>query len=109
MLWHRCVLYIRAAHFADHSQLGASIQALGLLQHLYTPNALILVGRILAQIQITGAAVIHPDRSLLSLVLALAALNAVSILLHLLDFAGGMNGGMGIILDFIGQCESTII
>lgn len=82
-------------------------QAIALMQHFYTPNILILISRILAQIQITGAAYIHPQRSLFALGLMLTVLNVVAAFLHLLDFAGGMNGGKGLVLDFIGQGNSA--
>nr|XP_031861519.1 uncharacterized protein CI109_003123 [Kwoniella shandongensis]KAA5528591.1 hypothetical protein CI109_003123 [Kwoniella shandongensis] len=87
------------------SQLATTTQALGLLQHLYTPNILILVSRILAQIQITASGIIHPTRSLLALSSMLTAMNAVAMFLHVLDFAGGMNGGKGLVLDFVGQAN----
>ncbi len=84
-------------------QLANTTQALGVLQHLYTPNTLILIARILAQIQITGAAYIHPQRSLFALWLMLTVMNLAAALLHLLDFAGGMSAGKGLMLDFVGQ------
>jgi hypothetical protein len=57
----------------------------------------------LAQVQITGAAFIHPNRSLFSLTVMLTVMNIVAALLHLLDFASGLNGGKGLMLDFVGQ------
>ena len=36
-------------------------------------------------------------------------MNTAAVLLHMLDFLGGMNGGKGILLDFVGQCESLIL
>jgi hypothetical protein len=33
----------------------------------------------------------------------LTFMNFVAAFLHVLDFAGGMNGGKGIMLDFVGQ------
>ena len=86
-------------------QLATTIHAIALLQHLYTPNALVLISRILAQIQITGAAHIHPHRSLFALFLMLTFMNMAAVLLHLLDFVGGMSGGKGLMLDFVGQGE----
>lgn len=38
----------------------------------------------------------------------LTSMNAVAALLHTLDFMAGMNGGKGVILDFVGQGESLI-
>jgi hypothetical protein len=81
-------------------------QAIGLMQHLYTPNTLILFARVLAQIQITGAAYIHPHRSLFTLFFMLTLMNMAAVMLHLLDFVGGMNGGKGLMLDFVGQGEA---
>ena len=66
---------------------------------------LILAARVLAQMQTTSAAHIHPNRSLFTLTSVLAAINLAAGLLHCLDFAGGMNGGKGLSLDFIGQCK----
>lgn len=40
------------------------------------------------------------------LFMMLNGLHFVALLLHLLDFAGGMNGGRGIVLDFVGQGQS---
>jgi len=33
-------------------------------------------------------------------------MNASAVFLHLLDFYAGLNGGKGVVLDFVGQCES---
>ncbi|ORY33122.1 hypothetical protein BCR39DRAFT_521365 [Naematelia encephala] len=85
------------------SSLAMTTHALGLLQHLYTPNLLILAARLLAQVQLTVASVVHPTRSLLALGAMLILMNFTAALLHLLDFVGGMNGGKGLMLDFIGQ------
>ena len=82
------------------------MHAIGLLQHLYTPNLLILIARILAQVQITGAADIHPTRSLFALSFMLSMMNIAAVLLHMLDFVGGMSGGKGVMLDFVGQGEA---
>lgn len=59
----------------------------------------------LAQVQITSAAYIHPNRTLLSLCVMVTLMNVAAALLHCLDFAGGLNGGKGLLLDFVGQCE----
>ena len=96
--------FLSCPHF-DLLQLATTTHAIGLLQHLYTPNALVLISRILAQIQITGAAYIHPHRSLFALFLMLTFMNMAAVLLHLLDFVGGMSGGKGLMLDFVGQGE----
>lgn len=42
----------------------------------------------------------------MSLFFMVTFMNAVAMFLHFLDFVSGMNGGKGIILDFIGQCKS---
>nr|XP_019049726.1 hypothetical protein I302_00145 [Kwoniella bestiolae CBS 10118]OCF28656.1 hypothetical protein I302_00145 [Kwoniella bestiolae CBS 10118] len=75
------------------------------MQHFYTPNLLILIARVLAQVQINACAFIHPTKSLMGLSLMLVVLNLAAAFLHLLDFAGGMNGGKGLILDFVGQAN----
>src|SRR5689334_10083558 len=68
------------------SQLATTTQAIGLLQHLYTPSALILISRMLAGVQITAAGYVHANRSLLSLVAMLTAMNIAAGCLHMLDF-----------------------
>lgn len=87
------------------ASLAMTTQAIGLMQQLYTPNMLILIARVLAQVQITGAAYIHPQQSLFALFLLLTMLNIAAGFLHLLDFVGGMNGGKGLMLDFVGQAN----
>ncbi|KAI9636800.1 uncharacterized protein MKK02DRAFT_45507 [Dioszegia hungarica] len=76
-------------------------QALNLLEHLYQPNLLILLSRMLAQMQIQAAGLIHPNRSLMSLCLMLTLMNGTAALLHLLDYMAGP--GKGLMLDFVGQ------
>jgi len=78
------------------------------LQQLYTPNVLVLASRLLVQAQIAAAPFTHPTRSLLTLFFLLASMNASATFLHLLDFWAGMNGGKGVILDFVGQCECQL-
>ncbi|KAK8844044.1 hypothetical protein IAR55_006838 [Kwoniella newhampshirensis] len=87
------------------ASLATTTQALGVIQHLYTPNILILVARVLIQMQINASAFIHPSRSLFALTTMLTVMNLVAGLLHVLDFAGGMNGGKGLVLDFVGQAN----
>ncbi|RSH95191.1 hypothetical protein EHS25_000277 [Saitozyma podzolica] len=102
----RHVVANRHAGPADvRSQLATTTQAIGLLQHLYTPSALILISRMLAGVQITAAGYVHANRSLLSLVAMLTAMNIAAGCLHMLDFLGGMNGGKGLMLDFVGQAR----
>ena len=88
-------------------QLATCIQVIGLLQHLYTPNILILISRILVQVQIANAALLHPTRSLFQLFFLLTATNLAAVLLHALDFVAGMAGGKGVLLDFVRQGGST--
>ncbi|WWC98100.1 hypothetical protein V866_004991 [Kwoniella sp. B9012] len=87
------------------ASLATTAQALTVMQHFYTPNLLILVSRVLAQVQINACAFIHPTKSLLGLSLMLVVMNLAAGFLHLLDFAGGMNGGKRLILDFVGQAN----
>ncbi|WWC72978.1 uncharacterized protein I206_106942 [Kwoniella pini CBS 10737] len=87
------------------ASLATTAQALCVMQHFYTPNLLILISRVLAQVQINACAFIHPSKSLFGLSLMLVALNIAAAFLHLLDFAGGMNGGKGLVLDFVGQAN----
>ncbi|WRT69195.1 uncharacterized protein IL334_006179 [Kwoniella shivajii] len=84
------------------ASLATTAHALCLLQHFHSPNLLILLARILAQIQINACAFVHPTRSLLTLTLMLILMNVTSVFLHLLDFVGGMNDGKGLVLDFVG-------
>jgi hypothetical protein len=37
----------------------------------------------------------------------LTFLNIMAAAMHSLDFMTGMSGGKGVILDFVGQCQST--
>lgn len=83
-------------------------QALAVLQQLYTPNMLVLVSRLLVQAQIGAAPFVHPTRSLLALFLMLGLTNFSAVFLHCLDFWAGINGGKGVVLDFVGQCEFAI-
>lgn len=53
-----------------------------------------------------NAPILHPGRSLFGLGFMLTAINLVAGFLHSLDFLAGMNGGKGVILDFVGQGES---
>lgn len=76
------------------------------MQYLYSPNFLIVLSRALIQQQIIATPVVHPTRSLFGLAFMLTMMNSVAVLLHWLDFLAGMNGGKGIILDFVGQCAS---
>ncbi|WVQ81079.1 hypothetical protein IAT38_003201 [Cryptococcus sp. DSM 104549] len=85
------------------ASLTSTAQALGLIQHFYTPNILILLARLLAHLQIHITSIIQPTRSLLIRTLMLIAMNLAACGLHVLDFAGGMNGGKGLVLDFVGQ------
>ncbi|WVR08948.1 hypothetical protein IAU60_006007 [Kwoniella sp. DSM 27419] len=91
------------------ASLGTLTQAVSLLQHFYTPNLLILISRIMAQLQINACVLIHPTKSLLSLTAMLSVMNLAAVLLHLLDFAAGSNGGKGLILDFIGQANPACL
>jgi hypothetical protein len=76
------------------------------MQYLYSPNLLILLLRSLVQNQILHSPIMHPGRSLFGLGFMLTAMNAVAGLLHTLDYMAGMNGGKGVILDFVGQGQS---
>jgi hypothetical protein len=75
------------------------------VQYLYSPNFLILVARILIQSQIVNSHVTHPGRSLFGLGAMLTFMNVMAAGLHSIDFMTGMNGGKGVILDFVGQCK----
>ena len=94
--------------FAD-LQISNVSQALNLLEHLYQPNLLILLSRMLAQMQIQAVGLIHPNRSLMSLCLMLTLMNGTAALLHLLDYMAGP--GKGLMLDFVGQggCASSFV
>ncbi|WVQ93088.1 hypothetical protein IAU59_000152 [Kwoniella sp. CBS 9459] len=87
------------------AQIATTAQAVALIQHFYSPNILVLLARLLAQIQINACAYIHPTKSLLGLTTVLSCMNLAVGFLHLLDFWGGMNGGKGLILDFVGQAN----
>ncbi|WWC91080.1 uncharacterized protein L201_006021 [Kwoniella dendrophila CBS 6074] len=87
------------------ASLATTAQALCVMQYFYSPNLLILIARVLAQVQINACAFIHPSKSLLGLTLMLVALNIAAAFLHLLDFVGEMNAGKGLILDFVGQAN----
>ncbi|WVF65415.1 hypothetical protein IAT40_000142 [Kwoniella sp. CBS 6097] len=87
------------------AQIATTAQAIALIQHFYSPNILVLVARLLAQIQINACAFIHPTKSLLGLTTVLIGMNLAVGFLHMLDFWGGMNGGKGLILDFVGQAN----
>lgn len=95
------------------------MQALSLMQHLYTPNTIILIFRLLSQIrecrflcggiadgsEIRAPAIIQPTRSMFALFSLVTVMNAVAALFHFLDFSSGMNGTKGVFLDFVGQGE----
>ncbi|OCF42999.1 hypothetical protein I317_03220 [Kwoniella heveanensis CBS 569] len=87
------------------AQIATTAQAIALIQHFYSPNILVLLARLLAQIQINACAFIHPTKSLFGLTSVLSFMNLAVGLLHVLDFWGGMNGGKGLILDFVGQAN----
>jgi hypothetical protein len=91
----------------DHpdTQMTMTTQALAVLQQLYTPNILVLVSRLLVQAQIGAAPFVHPTRSLAALFLMLVVTNFAAVFLHCLDFWAELNGGKGVVLDFVGQCE----
>lgn len=93
------------------------MQALSFMQHLYTPNTIILVFRLLSQIrgsarrrapaddpEIRAPPIIQPTRSMFALFSLVTGMNAVAALFHYLDFSG-MNGTKGVFLDFVGQGE----
>jgi hypothetical protein len=79
--------------------------ALGLSQHLQTPNTLIFLLRVLGHIQITTAPAANPQRSLMAFWALLSAMNAISGLFHCLDYWSGGWGGKGLLLDFVGESE----
>lgn len=88
--------------------MGMTTHALAVLQQLYSPNILVLVSRLLVQAQIGAAPFVHPTRSLLALFFMLVLTNFSAVFLHCLDFWAGLNGGKGVVLDFVGQCEFLI-
>ncbi|TXT09061.1 hypothetical protein VHUM_02535 [Vanrija humicola] len=75
------------------------------MQHLYSPNTIVLIFRIVTQMHIRAPAGLQPGRSLLGLFVIVSLPNLAAALFHLLDFAGGMNGSQGLVLDFVGQAN----
>ncbi|KAK4688361.1 hypothetical protein P7C73_g1751, partial [Tremellales sp. Uapishka_1] len=89
------------------ASLQTTTFVVGLLQHFYSPNILVFVARILAQIQITAPAIIHPNRSLFTLFFMLTMMNVSAVFLHFIDLIEGSSGGKSLILDFVGQANPT--
>lgn len=57
------------------------------------------------QIQIGSPASVHPQRSLLSLAFIVLLMTLAAVMLHLLDFATGVQNGKSLVLDFVGQSQ----
>jgi len=93
-------------YIPDFNQFTNIVSTLSFIQYLYSPNILILVARIIIQSQIINSHITHPGRSLFGLGSMLTFTNMMAAALHSVDFMTGMNGGRGIILDFVGQCQS---
>ncbi|WOO84935.1 uncharacterized protein LOC62_06G008444 [Vanrija pseudolonga] len=87
------------------ASFSTTTQALALMQHLYSPNTIVLIFRVVTQMHIRAPAGLQPGRSLLGLFVIVSLPNLAAAFFHLLDFAGGMNGSQGLVLDFIGQAN----
>lgn len=111
------------------AQLLHAFPPLLLYQHLLCPNLLSLIVRVVIQIRepwepdlfaleplrpdlraclsgLCAPRIRHPGTSLLQLSLGVVMLNAVIILMHVLDLMDGVNNiGKGLVLDFVGLSE----
>ncbi|KAL1407598.1 histone H4-like TAF Taf6, SAGA complex subunit [Vanrija albida] len=87
------------------ASFSTTTQALALMQHLYSPNTIVLIFRVVTQMHIRAPASLQPGRSLLGLFVIVSLPNLAAVFFHLLDFAGGMSGSQGLVLDFIGQAN----